>query len=94
MYRSIAAATVLALASAVSAYAQSSDPAWLDQLQFEIRAAKRCEISYLIRVHEGRLGEKTTYEARVQCQDGHMYDASRTGEDAPFVFTQCERQVC
>ena len=87
-------AACLALALPATAIAQSSDPAWLDEMNFQLRAEKQCEVSYLIRVREGTLGEKPTYEARVQCIDGRMFDATRIGETEPFTFKACELQAC
>ncbi|MEM7464448.1 MAG: hypothetical protein AAF362_17395 [Pseudomonadota bacterium] len=80
--------------SSSGAFAQSADPAWLEDLNFEIAAEKQCEITYIVRMQEGVLGGQPTYEARVQCEDGRMFDASRIGEVAPFTFALCEIQVC
>ncbi len=77
-----------------SAIAQSTDPAWLEDLNFQIAAEKQCEVIYIVRMQEGVLGGQPTYEARVQCDDGRMFDASRIGEVAPFTFALCEIQVC
>lgn len=76
------------------AYAQSSDPAWLEDLNFQIAIDKQCEVVYLVKMQEGLLGGEPTFEARVQCEDGRMFDASRIGETAPFTFTECSIQVC
>lgn len=85
---------ILAVVFAGPAASQSSDPAWLDDLNLQIEGDKQCKVSYLIKVHEGQLGGRTTYEARVQCEDGRMFDATRIGEGEPFVFKACEIQVC
>ncbi len=85
---------VLAMLTATPSFAQSSDPAWLDDLSFEIENVKQCKISYLIKVHEGELGGRKTYEARVQCEDGRMFDATRIGDGEEFTFKACEQQVC
>jgi hypothetical protein len=77
-----------------NAHAQSSDPAWLDDLTFQIATFKQCEVAYILNMREGSLGGQNTYEARVQCEDGRMFDASRIGDDAPFTFEKCEIQVC
>ncbi len=75
-------------------FAQTTDPAWLEELNFEIAAEKQCEVIYIVRMQEGVLGGQPTYDARVQCEDGRMFDASRIGEAAPFTFALCEIQVC
>ncbi|MGI9401543.1 MAG: hypothetical protein ACR2O0_09840 [Rhizobiaceae bacterium] len=77
-----------------SANAQSSDPAWLEDLNYQIAIDKKCEVVYIVRMQEGVLGGQQTYEARVQCEDGRMFDATRIGETTPFEFKKCEIQVC
>lgn len=79
---------------ASSANAQSSDPAWLEDLNFQIAIDKQCEVVYLVKMQESLLGAEPTFEARVQCEDGRMFDASRIGETAPFTFAECGIQVC
>jgi hypothetical protein len=76
------------------AFAQSADPAWLDDLSMQIEGQKQCKIAYLMKVQEGELGGQKTYEARVQCEDGRMFDAQRIGEVDSFTFKACEIQVC
>jgi len=74
--------------------AQSSDPSWLEDLNFQIEGQKQCKVAYLIQVREGELGGKKTFEARVKCEDGRMFDAVRIGEFESFKFKACEQQVC
>jgi hypothetical protein len=81
-------------ASLAPALAQSSNPAWLDDLSMQIEGQKQCKIAYLMKVHEGELGGQKTYEARVQCEDGRMFDAQRIGDVESFTFKACEIQVC
>lgn len=88
----IALAALLATSSSV--FAQSSDPAWLEDMNLQIMLSEECEVSYIVSMREGKLGAKNTYEARVQCVDGRMFDASRIGDDEPFTFKACEIQVC
>ena len=85
-------AALLAFSSA--ALAQTSDPAWLDDLTFQLKADKECEVTYVMNLREGQLAGEPTYEARVQCADGRMFDASRIGRNADFVFKACDTQVC
>ena len=75
-----------ALVAVMPAFAQSSDPSWLEDLNFQIEGQKQCKVAYLIQVREGELGGKKTYEARVQCEDGRMFDAVRVGEFESFKF--------
>ncbi len=86
--------TALQLALAAPAVGQTADPAWLDDLSSQIEGKEQCKVAYLIRVREGDLGGKKTYEARVQCVDGRMFDAQRIGDTEPFTFKACEIQVC
>ena len=74
--------------------AQSSDPAWLDEMKDQIQFDKQCTVVYLMNMREGELGGQRTYEARVQCEDGRMFDATRTGTNGMFEFKACETQVC
>jgi len=85
---------VLLVIQVSNGHAQSSDPAWLDDLTFQIATDKQCEVSYILNMREGSLGGQNTYEARVQCEDGRMFDASRIGDNALFTFEKCEIQVC
>lgn len=74
--------------------AQTSDPAWLDTLNFEMEREQECEVAYYIRTKEGMLGTRKTYEARVQCVDGRQFDATRVGEDDDFEIKSCEVEAC
>ena len=75
-------------------FAQTSDPAWLDTLNFEMEREQECEVAYYIRIKEGMLGTKKTYEARVQCVDGRQFDASRVGEVEDYEIKACEVETC
>jgi hypothetical protein len=83
----------LALASQQAA-AQSNNPAWLDQLKTEIAEAKSCDVTLFINIRESELAGRRLYEARVQCADGRMFDASRQEPDEHFAFQACDVQVC
>ncbi len=89
---SFAAAALMLVPGAV--LAQSSDPAWLDDMKDQLLFEKECSVVYLMNMREGELGGQKTYEARVQCEDGRMFDASRTGASGSFEFKACEVQVC
>jgi hypothetical protein len=93
MLRLAFTALLLAL-SPLPVLAQSSDPAWLDTLNFQMEHDKDCEVSYYIRIKEGVLGTQMTYEARLQCKDGRQFDATRVGDDEDFTIKECEIQVC
>lgn len=76
------------------ALAQSSNPAWLEDLGFEMERLKECEVAYFLKTEEGELGGKPTYSARVQCVDGRQFDALRIGEDGEYEITTCDIQTC
>jgi hypothetical protein len=74
--------------------AQSSDPAWLDELRQQLAADKACEVNYFLNMREGRIGTNDYFEARVQCLDGRMFDASRTDPEKTFAIRACGVAVC
>ena len=45
-------------------------------------------------MREGELGTSRYYEARVQCVDGRMFDASRTEPEEKFTIRPCGVAVC
>lgn len=89
-----AIAFLLASGLATRSGAQSADPAWLDQLNFQMERDEQCEVAYYIRLKEGELGGETTYEARLQCVDGRQFDATRLESDLDFKITRCEVETC
>ena len=91
--RILAGAVFLGL-SATGSMAQSTDPAWLDDLGMQLRSELECEPNIYINMHEGVLGTNKVYEARVQCLDGRMFDASRVEPDKTFTIRACEIAVC
>lgn len=79
-------------ASGVSA--QSSDPAWLDDLTMQLKSENACEPSHFINMREGKIGTNKYFEARVQCLDGRMFDATRTEPAREFTIKACSIAVC
>ncbi|MEM6461200.1 MAG: hypothetical protein AAF724_04720 [Pseudomonadota bacterium] len=92
--KALLSTVVVVMLSAGGAFAQSSDPAWLDELGMQLRSEKECEPNIYINMREGQLGALTYYEARVQCVDGRMFDASRTETEKEFKIQACEIVVC
>ena len=86
-------AALLSLASA-PAFAQTEDPAWLDELSDQLAVEEGCAVEYYININEGTLGGRKTYEARAQCRDGRQFDGSRMQPDLMFTIEQCGIQVC
>ncbi|MEQ8479850.1 MAG: hypothetical protein RIC18_04260 [Hoeflea sp.] len=74
--------------------AQSSDPAWLDDLSAQLAREKQCAVEYYLNIREGDLAGRLTFEARAQCADGRQFDAARTEPDRTFAISECGVQVC
>ena len=87
----IAAAALVAVSSA---HAQSSDPAWLDNLSAQLHVEKSCEVQYYVNIKEGELAGRRTFEARAQCTDGRQFDAALTEPEEKFAIKECGVQVC
>lgn len=85
---------VLALVFAAPAGAQTSDPAWLDQLEAQIATDEQCEVGFYIFVNQNELGGLKVQEARVQCVDGRQFDASRSEPATTFTIKECGTRVC
>lgn len=88
------ALVLFAISWASSALTQSSDPDWLDALRMQLEMDEACEVNYFVNMREGQLGTSKTYEARVQCVDGRMFDASRTEPEKDFFIRPCGVAVC
>ena len=84
----------LPISGAASAAAQSSDPEWLNALRRQLASEKQCEVDYFLNMREEQLGANTYYEARVQCVDGRIFDASRTEPEEMFRIQPCGVAVC
>jgi hypothetical protein len=90
----VAAAALFAAPALNPALGQSSDPSWLDDVKSDIAVEKECKVALFMNIRESTLGGRVTYEARVRCEDGRMFDASRVGDTGFFEFKACESQVC
>ncbi|MCI5075764.1 hypothetical protein [Oricola sp.] len=77
-----------------SANAQSSDPAWLDQLSEQLASEQDCAVDYYLNIRESELAGRHTFEARAQCRDGRQFDASLTEPAEAFTIKECGVQVC
>ncbi|WP_412048674.1 hypothetical protein ACK6D9_11820 [Hoeflea sp. Naph1] len=86
--------TVAILALSPLAYAQSANPAWLDNLSDQLAVEKQCEVSYFFNIKEGELAGRLTFEARAQCDDGRQFDGTLTEPADNFVISECGVQVC
>ena len=77
-----------------TAIGQNNDPVWLNDLERQIYEEMTCDANYFLNLHEYVLGNDKVYEAKVVCVDGRQFDATRTGELAPFVIRACQPVVC
>ena len=93
-YLALTAAAALAALNWSHATAQGTDPIWLKDLERQIYQDEACDANYFLNLHEYVLGNNKVYEAKVQCVDGRQFDATRTGEFAPFVIRACQPVVC
>ncbi|GAB5461476.1 hypothetical protein [Hoeflea alexandrii] len=82
------------LAAAPTAQAQSSNPAWLDQLSEQLAIEEDCAVEYFLNMREGELAGRLTFEARAQCADGRQFDGSLTEPAEVFTISECGVQVC
>lgn len=77
-----------------SAFAQSSDPSWLEGLSQQLAVEHQCRVDYYVNTNEGKLGGMNTYEARAQCRDGRQFDASKIEPAESFTIRPCGTVVC
>lgn len=76
-----------------NAIAQSTDPAWLEDVTIQLALEEQCDVGYFISMKESELAGQLFFEARAQCQDGRQFDAVRKGNMEPFKITKCEETV-
>ena len=76
------------------AFAQSADPAWLDELNFQLAIEEECEVLYYMWLREVPADGQIAHEARAQCADGRQFDATRISPDVNFTLKRCGIEVC
>lgn len=78
--------------------AGGASAAWQDDLAAEIRVSHGCSVAYLSQVVERTVDGRQVIFAKVHCEDGRVFDATRTGSLEPFDFKECqparEPQAC
>jgi len=86
------AAMLCALAFATSAGppASSANEQWLDDLMLQLAVEEACDVAELLSSTEGFLGNNVFIDARVQCEDGRQFDASRLEPAEEFTLRICE----
>ena len=93
-YFAIIASAALIGLNVQSAIGENNDPIWLNALEKQIYNEMACDPNYFLNLQEYVLGNDKVYEAKVVCVDGRQFDATRTGELAPFVIRACQPVVC
>lgn len=64
--------------------------AWQDDLAAEIHATKGCRVAYLSQVVERSVDGRQVVFAKAHCEDGRVFDATRTDLVEPFTFKECQ----
>ena len=90
----LTAVFLLAMQPLSFGYAQSSNPAWLDELGEQLAKERQCMAEYYVKTREGELGGRPFQEARVQCRDGRQFDADRISPEPLFTIKKCKPVVC
>lgn len=90
----LANSTIAGIAMTCSiALAQSTNPAWLDEVTVQLALEEQCNVGYFISMKETELAGQLYFEARAQCEDGRQFDAVREGRIQPFKITKCKETV-
>lgn len=90
----LASSTITGIAMTFSvALAQSTNPAWLDEVTVQLALEEQCNVGYFISMKETELAGQLYFEARAQCEDGRQFDAVREGRIKPFKITKCKETV-
>jgi hypothetical protein len=76
------------------AMAQSSNPAWTDELSSQLAVSKQCEVTSFTIVIETIKNNQIHYSARAQCVDGRQFDGERAGDKGQFLLSACDVKVC
>ena len=78
----------------VPVVAQSQNPAWTQDLEYELATYHECKVVEFLSMHEGSLGGRDLYTARIQCADKRMFDAYKLEPQEQFLITRCEQVIC
>jgi hypothetical protein len=81
------------LAGALLLDAGAALAAWQDDLAAEIRATNGCRVAYLSQVVERQVDGRQVVFAKAHCEDGRVFDATRTDVVEPFSFKECQPTV-
>lgn len=78
------------LATAILLDAGTASAGWQEDLAVELRAAKGCSVAYLSQVVERLVDGRQVVLAKAHCEDGRVFDASRTDPMMPFELKECQ----
>ena len=77
------------LALSFAFWAAVAVAAWQQELGEQMRLEHDCTVGFLSQVTEREHGRVLVVFAKVHCEDGRTFDASRTSADEPFVVKAC-----
>lgn len=77
-----------------STIATAAEPAWLEDLTWQLAVENECEVDNYLRTHEGKVGGKLVLTARLKCKDGRVLDAHRMEPQETFAIKPCELVIC
>jgi hypothetical protein len=78
------------LVGALALDAAVASAGWQEDLAVELRVAKGCTVAFLSRVVERSVDGRQVVFAKAHCEDGRVFDASRTDPLLPFDFKECQ----
>ena len=85
----LAVAAIAAL-SVVTAPAEELEEDWLDELMLQLAIEEACDVVHLFSFREDRIDSNILVEAKVQCEDGRTFDASRLEPAERFDIRICD----
>ncbi len=85
MFRAFCCAVITITLSSAGA-AQSVDPPWTEDLTWQLGVENDCKVDKYISTHDGKIGERAFFEARLKCSDGRILDAHRLEPQETFVI--------
>ena len=92
--KKILISTSLFFLAEAGAVAQSNNSEWLDELRSQLVMEQGCEAAFFLNLYENEGSLGLHQRARVQCEDGRMFDAERFSPNEDFKIDACDTQVC
>ncbi len=94
MLRLFAACVMTCTALTSNAMAQSANPGWVEDLEWQLGVEQQCEVLDYLNTHEGKLAGRDVFTAKVKCKDGRMFDAHKMEPEEKFTIKTCEVVTC